>query len=79
MEQSFYEFAKSEFTSRYQLYKSSLPFDTSEWKKSTFIRALWYSHSRNFYGIIEMVTNEMKDKYSSFVSFLEDGMWRRIN
>ncbi|KAM7542993.1 hypothetical protein Aperf_G00000018738 [Anoplocephala perfoliata] len=40
MEQSFYEFAKSEFTSRFQFYRSSLPFDANRWRQSTFIRAL---------------------------------------
>nr|CUU98850.1 hypothetical transcript [Hymenolepis microstoma] len=40
MEQSFYEFAKSEFISRYKLYRSSLPFDAINWQKSALIRAV---------------------------------------
>ncbi|EUB58595.1 Heparin sulfate O-sulfotransferase [Echinococcus granulosus] len=38
MEDDFYEFAKSEFLSRYQRYKYP-PFDRANWGKSVFIRA----------------------------------------
>ncbi|KAM3173880.1 hypothetical protein ACTXT7_011687 [Hymenolepis weldensis] len=40
MEQSFYEFAKLEFISRYKIYRSSLPFDAANWQQSILIRAV---------------------------------------
>ncbi|VDM19147.1 unnamed protein product [Hydatigera taeniaeformis] len=39
MEEEFYEFARSEFLSRYQRYKHTL-FDWNKWRKSVFIRSI---------------------------------------
>ena len=39
MEQEFYEFAKTEFLSRYNYYKNK-PFNQSEWRNSLFLRSV---------------------------------------